>query len=250
MALSSYCIDRYILNGHDPVFCEDLATWTAWMENPYRLVQDTEFVDSARNRVRVCTAFLGVDVNFGDGEPVLFETVVFGGPYDWELYRYCTWEEAEQGHAAVIQRCNARGEVPPSVFKAQELAHRTLKKASQMAVTSLIERSFKGYQSVKYQKQLGAEVFAGAAFETVNLSDSRTCAHGLRICNGKHAVLTRERGAQEPHLQTHLHQSERAGRSVGVRVGPLPRDTLQGAVDYSSLYLVDTVVFPQSTEMR
>ena len=53
-----------------------------------RLVQDIQLIDAAHNLVRVCTAFLGVDVNFGDGAPVLFETVVFGGPYDWELYRY------------------------------------------------------------------------------------------------------------------------------------------------------------------
>ena len=49
------------------------------MEGPDRLVLDTQFIDPARNRVRVCTAFLGVDVNFGDGEPILFETVIFGG---------------------------------------------------------------------------------------------------------------------------------------------------------------------------
>jgi hypothetical protein len=154
MAPSSYCIDRYILKGHDPVLCEDLTCWVTWMETPHRLVQDTQLIDSARNRVRVCTAFLGVDVNFGEGEQILFETVVFGGPCDWELYRYCTWEEAEEGHAAVVQRCKARGasgevEDPPSVSKARELAHRTLKKASQTAVTSLIDRFFKDYHSVK-----------------------------------------------------------------------------------------------------
>ena len=49
----------------------------------------------------------------------------------------------------MVQHCKDRGTVPLSVFKAQALAHRTLKKASQMAATSLIERSFKGYQSVK-----------------------------------------------------------------------------------------------------
>jgi hypothetical protein len=149
MAPSSYRIDRYILDGHDPVPCEDLATWTMWMESPHRLVQDTQLIDSAHNRVRVCTAFLGVDVNFGNGERILFETVVFGGPYDWELYRYGTWKEAEEGHAAVVQRCKDRGDVPPSVSKARELAHRTVRKASHMAITSLIERSFKDHPPVR-----------------------------------------------------------------------------------------------------
>jgi hypothetical protein len=140
----SYRIERYILIGHDPIPCEDLTTWTTWMDGPGRLVQDTQLIDAAHNRVRVCTAFLGVDVNFGDGPPILFETVVFGGPYHWELYRYCTWEEAQLGHAAVVERCKARSEeVSSAVSKAQELAQRTVKKASQMAITSLIERSFK-----------------------------------------------------------------------------------------------------------
>jgi len=115
------------------------------METPHRLVRDTQLIDAAHNRVRVCTAFLGVDVNFGDGQPILFETVIFGGPCDWELYRYCTWEEAEQGHGAIVERCKLRDaglKDQPLVFKAGELAQLTLKKASQMAITSLVEQSF------------------------------------------------------------------------------------------------------------
>ena len=144
MPSSVYRIDRYTLNEHEPILCEDLATWTAWMETPQRLVRDTQLVDAAHNRVRVCTAFLGIDVNFGDGEAILFETVIFGGPCDWELYRYCTWEEAEQGHAAIVERCrlcDAGLKGQPLVFKAGELAQLTVKKASQMAITSLVEQS-------------------------------------------------------------------------------------------------------------
>ena len=148
MAPSSYCIDRYILNGHDPIPCDDLDTWTNWMEGPDRLVRDTHLIDPGRNRVRVCTAFLGVDVNFGDGELILFETVIFGGPCDWNLYRYCTWEEAEHGHAAIVERCRVRDaglKDQPLVFKAAELAQLTVKKASHRAITSLVERSFSDY---------------------------------------------------------------------------------------------------------
>jgi len=120
------------------------------MKTPQRLVQDTRLIDSDHNDVRVCTAFLGVDVNFGDGEPILFETVVFGGPHDWELYRYRTWEEAEQGHAAIVERCKTHtAEIEPAIHKAREVADRTLKKASQVAITSLIERSFKDHLTVR-----------------------------------------------------------------------------------------------------
>jgi hypothetical protein len=118
------------------------------MEGPDRLVLDTQFIDPARNRVRVCTAFLGIDVNFGDGEPILFETVIFGGYCDWQLYRYCTWEEAEQGDAAIVERCRMRDaglKDQPLVLKARELARLTVKKASRRAITSLVERSFNDY---------------------------------------------------------------------------------------------------------
>ena len=152
MAPSSYRIDRYNLNGHDPIPCDDLDTWTNWMEGPDRLVRDSHLIDPGRNRVRVCTAFLGVDVNFGDGEPILFETVIFGGPFDWNLYRYCTWEEAEHGHAAIVERCRVRDaglKDQPLVFKAAELAQLTVKKASHRAITSLVERSFNDYQPLR-----------------------------------------------------------------------------------------------------
>jgi hypothetical protein len=49
--------------------------------------------------------FLGVDHNFFDeGEPVLFETMVFGGKYDEEQERYITYEQAEQGHAQWVEK--------------------------------------------------------------------------------------------------------------------------------------------------
>jgi hypothetical protein len=43
----------------------------------------------------------------GDGKPVLFETLVFGGPLDGDMWRYCTWTEAEAGHASVVAICQA-----------------------------------------------------------------------------------------------------------------------------------------------
>jgi hypothetical protein len=47
--------------------------------------------------------FLGIDHNFfGDGPPILFETMVFGGPMDQDQRRYSTWDEAEFGHAAIV----------------------------------------------------------------------------------------------------------------------------------------------------
>lgn len=55
----------------------------------------------------VSTVFLGLDHSWGDGEPQIFETMVFGGALDQEQERYSTWAEAEAGHAAMVARVRA-----------------------------------------------------------------------------------------------------------------------------------------------
>jgi hypothetical protein len=53
---------------------------------------------------RVSTVWLGLDHGFGSGPPVIFETMVFGGPLDQEMERYCTWESAVTGHEFMVMR--------------------------------------------------------------------------------------------------------------------------------------------------
>ena len=55
--------------------------------------------------------FLGLDHSFGSGPPLLFETMVFGGPLDEEMDRYTTWDEAEAGHKAMVKRVQESGEI-------------------------------------------------------------------------------------------------------------------------------------------
>lgn len=51
----------------------------------------------------VSTVFDGVDRRyFGPGPPILFETMVLGGPCDGQGERYATWDEAEAGHTAML----------------------------------------------------------------------------------------------------------------------------------------------------
>jgi hypothetical protein len=55
--------------------------------------------------VAVSTVFLGIDHNWGfrnEERPILFETMVFGGEHAGYQDRYCTWEEAEIGHARIV----------------------------------------------------------------------------------------------------------------------------------------------------
>lgn len=52
----------------------------------------------------VSTVWLGLDHSYGDGPPLIFETLVFGGTLDQEMDRYSSEAEALAGHAKMVQR--------------------------------------------------------------------------------------------------------------------------------------------------
>ena len=76
-----------------------LDKWSIWFEKADRTVAKTDIGDA-----HVSTVCLGLDHNYGSGPPLLFESMVFGGPFNGEMDRYSTWAEAEQGHNAVVER--------------------------------------------------------------------------------------------------------------------------------------------------
>lgn len=91
----------YKLVGHNAVPC-DLHEWG-------RSFEDKEARTVARDEiggdVLVSTVFLGLDHRMLDkGPPILFETMVFGGPLDQEQERCSTWNEAEKMHLYMIRR--------------------------------------------------------------------------------------------------------------------------------------------------
>ena len=94
-------LGTYILDGHKAVPCENAIEWASWYEKNYlhRHVADEHIGD-----VRISTVFLGIDHSFGESRPLLFETMVFGGPLDQEQKRCATWEEAEHMHAVMVMR--------------------------------------------------------------------------------------------------------------------------------------------------
>lgn len=91
---------HYILDANHNIFEADLMTWARWFENGDRVVAKTPLPGC-----EVSTVFLGLDHRFGPGSPLLFETMVFGGPFDQEQERYSTWAEAEAGHARMVDKC-------------------------------------------------------------------------------------------------------------------------------------------------
>jgi hypothetical protein len=108
---------HYILIDRVPI-AVDLMTWAHWFEN-----FDNWKVASTRitERCEVSTVFLGLDHNFSGGEPLLFETMTFGGPLDDDTRRYPTWADAERGHAeAVVQARKACAQIDAMMPQAED----------------------------------------------------------------------------------------------------------------------------------
>lgn len=89
-------IGYYILDGERRVVsCDDFYKFSKFM--------GMRVGRSSHNGVEVSTVFLGMEHGQDElGRPILFETLVFGGPHDGMQCRYCTWEEAEAGHDALL----------------------------------------------------------------------------------------------------------------------------------------------------
>ena len=104
-------LTHYILDGHTPVPLRDILYWSGWMQTTSRRVARTEMAHD----VSVSTVFLGLDHAFGGGPPLLFETMVFGGPLDQEQVRYATWDEADAGHVrlcALVRQALSASDTP------------------------------------------------------------------------------------------------------------------------------------------
>lgn len=127
----------YILRDRKALPTDDVLKWAKMFEErTLRVVQSTTFknaspwleIDTARAfaqaksraslgmtptniedirmhaaRILVSTVFLGLDHNWGRGPPLLFETLIFGGPLHDEMWRYPTWDAAVAGHTAAVQ---------------------------------------------------------------------------------------------------------------------------------------------------
>jgi len=86
----------------------------ATREEMYVLFDDREARRVAKTQVgeaEVSTVFLVIDHQFGNGPPLVFETMVFGakGEPQW---RYSTWDEAVAGHERVVAALRAGTELP------------------------------------------------------------------------------------------------------------------------------------------
>lgn len=93
----------------DPVPCKSVLEWASWYDASHeaRVVAKTELPSGCV----VSTVFLGIDHNFRDGDPVLWETLMFGGDYDLAGDRYRSKKDAIVGHEMWV--LVAKGEMTP-----------------------------------------------------------------------------------------------------------------------------------------
>lgn len=97
--------DKFILDKDRKVVpAKDILEWGCFFEaTALRTVAKDKIGDAD-----VSTVFLGLDHGFGQGEPVLWETMVFGGPFDQTMERCSgTWQDAEAMHKRMVDQLQA-----------------------------------------------------------------------------------------------------------------------------------------------
>ena len=87
----------YVLEGQTPKKA-DAREWAQWFE---RAGEQRRVAHNSQDMVSVSTVFLGLDHQFGDGPPLLFETMIFGGEHDGWQDRCSTWDQA------LVMHCKA-----------------------------------------------------------------------------------------------------------------------------------------------
>ena len=95
--------DKYILDSNgNPVVENDVLAWGRWYESANR-----KLAKDVIGEVTVSTVFLSLDHGHGDGPPVLWETMIFGGEHDGYQERYTSREDAVAGHARAVAMVSA-----------------------------------------------------------------------------------------------------------------------------------------------
>ena len=93
----------YKLEGQTPIAVESFMEWSLWLMS----AQTTVMINEVKNSI-VSTRFVGIDLNPGscnsESKPMVFETLVMGGPLDGKRNFYPTWDEAIQGHLKIASQ--------------------------------------------------------------------------------------------------------------------------------------------------
>jgi hypothetical protein len=100
----------YVLDKHGTPVAVTIDEWVSKLRKRFTKGQAAERVGHTQvGRSLISTVFLGIDHNYHQsGPPILWETMVFGGPLDTNCYRCAgTREQAEAMHARVVKLVKA-----------------------------------------------------------------------------------------------------------------------------------------------
>ena len=94
--------DKYILRDGNVVPEPNALAWAKWFEDSRN---ERQIAKDSIGAALVSTVFLGLDHSFGGATPILWETMIFGGPHDGHQERYATRDEALAGHQKAVEMC-------------------------------------------------------------------------------------------------------------------------------------------------
>jgi hypothetical protein len=89
----------YILDGTEVKEASDIQEWAKAYSQNRRIGYHTTV-----EGVDISTVFLGFN-HAWEGEPLLFETMVFGGKHDGFMDRCSTYDEAVEMHRKAVKMC-------------------------------------------------------------------------------------------------------------------------------------------------
>jgi hypothetical protein len=89
-------MNNYILKHRKPILCDDIIKAVKWLECR-RTIRKTYITDD----LFVSTVFLVFDHRWGEGSPILFETMIFGLDNDYQT-RCCTHRQALKMHKNAV----------------------------------------------------------------------------------------------------------------------------------------------------
>jgi hypothetical protein len=81
-----------------------LLEWAFWFQETF---ESRIVAKDIIGGVEISTVFIGLDMSIFSQTPELFETMIFGGEREGECHRYGTWDEAEVGHACIVEEIRA-----------------------------------------------------------------------------------------------------------------------------------------------
>ncbi len=91
----------YDMNGRPYAEPDAWKKWASDYTDSNRRVAQT-YIGWFR-KIHISTIWLGHDHAYGDGPPLIFETMIFGGPLDEYQQRYSTKNEALIGHEKAVK---------------------------------------------------------------------------------------------------------------------------------------------------